>query len=58
MCLMFICVLGCYVASTDLLFEGTDSIGGVTNSGRVWRKVPESDAQSVILSLSLYFLDH
>ena len=41
------------------LLEGADSVGGqvrgykecpfsgVTNSGRVWRKVPESDARSV-----------
>ena len=41
------------------LWEGADSVGGqlhgdkecpfsgVTNSGRVWRKVPESDARSV-----------
>ena len=45
------------------LSEGTDSVGGqlrgdkecpfsgVTKSGRVWRKVPESGARSVILIL-------
>ena len=59
--LMFTWVLGGYVASTVLLVlklsEGTDKISGqlhgdkecpfsgVTKSGRVWRKVPESDAQ-------------
>ena len=57
------CMLGCYVASTVLLGlnlpEGADSVVGqlrgdkecpfVTNSGRVWRKVPESDVQSVIV---------
>ena len=44
------------------LLEGADCIGGqlhgdkeclfsgITNSGRVWRKVPESDAGSVSLS--------
>ena len=57
--LMFMCVLGCYVASTVLLvpkfLEGIDCISeqlwgdkecpfsDVTNSGRVWRKVLESD---------------
>ena len=57
-------MLGCYVASTDLLVpklsEGADSVGGqlrgdkeclfggVTSCGRVWRKVPESDARSVL----------
>ena len=56
-------MLGCYVASTVLLvlkpFRGTDCISGQlhrdkecpfsvgTNSGRVWRKVPEIDAWSV-----------
>ena len=36
------------------LSEGADSVagqlrgGGLTNSGRVWRKVPESDARSVV----------
>ena len=57
---MFTCVLGCCVASTVLLeSESADRVGGqlrgdkespfsgVTNSGRVWRKVPESDARSV-----------
>ena len=28
---------------------------GVTSSGRVWRKMPESDARSVYLVLSLYW---
>ena len=57
---MFTCVLGRCVASTVLLeSESADRVGGqlrgdkecpfsgVTSSGRVWRKVPESDAQSV-----------
>ena len=61
---MFTCVHGCYVASTVILvpetFRRADRVGGqlrgdkeypfigVTKSGRVWRKVPESDARSVI----------
>ena len=55
---MFTCVLGHYVASTILLVPkpsmGADRSGGqlclvsgVTSSGRVWMKVPESDARSV-----------
>ena len=57
---MFTCVLGHCVASMILLESGgADSVGGqlrgdkdcpfsgVTSSGRVWRKVPESDAQRV-----------
>ncbi len=47
------------------LSEGADRVGGqlrgdkecpfsgITKSGRVWRKIPESDARSVHLSLSL-----
>ena len=45
------------------LSEGADRVGehlhgdrvlfsGVTSSGRVWRKVPESDARSVVSALS------
>ena len=58
---MFTSVLGRYAASTVLYFsEGVDSIGrqlrgdkecpfsGLTNCGRVWRKVSESDAWSVL----------
>ena len=61
--LLGMCVLCHYVAFTVLLvprlLEGTDSVGeqlhgnkecpfrGVTNSGRVWRKVPESNAWSM-----------
>ena len=49
------------------LSEGTDHISGqmqgdkecpfsgITSSGRVWRKVPESDARSVLLPLALMF---
>ena len=57
---MFTCVLWRWVASTVILVsEGADRVGGqlrgnkecpfsgVTKSGRVWRKVPESDARSV-----------
>ena len=60
---MFTCVLGRLVASTVLsvrnLSESADRVGGhlrgdkecpcsgVTKSGRVWRKVPESDARIV-----------
>ena len=48
-----------------LLSEGADRVSGqlrrdkecpfsgVTRSGRVWRKVPESDARSVLSSLPL-----
>ena len=48
------------------LSEGADPVGGqlrgnkecpfsgVTKSGRVWRKVPESDARSAYLSLAQY----
>ena len=62
------CVLGRYVASTVLLnpnlSEGADRVGGqlrgdkecpfsgVNKSGRVWRKVPESD-WSVILVVTV-----
>ena len=59
---MFTIVLGRYDASTVLLYphlsEGADTVGGqlcgdspfsgVTNCGTVWRKVPESDALSVM----------
>ena len=60
--LMFTSVLGHLAASTVILVpnlsEGTDRVGGqlhgdkecpfsgITKSGRVWRKVPESDARS------------
>ena len=52
-------MLGVWFASTVVLSEGADRVGGqlrgdkecpfsgVTKSGRVWRKVPESDARSV-----------
>ena len=59
--LVVTCVLGCCVASTVLLAPRplTTSVNscaenkecpfsGVTSSDRVWRKVPESDAQSVV----------
>ena len=64
---MFTCVLGRLVASTVFhpnLSEGADRVGGqlrgdkecpfsgVTTSGRVWRKVPESGARSVTQDLS------
>ena len=60
--LVFRCVLGRYVvsslistqtfrraltASVDSCAEIECPFSGVTNSGRVWRKVPESDARSV-----------
>ena len=66
---MFTCVLGRYVAFTAWypnLSEGADSVGGqlrgdkecrfsgVTNSGRVWRKVPESDARNVTPRVYIY----
>ena len=58
---MSTCVLGRYVVSTVLLvpenFVGGQlrrdkecPFSGVTASGRVWRKVPESDARSVLYS--------
>ena len=60
---------------TCVLSEGTDRVGGqlredkecpftgVTKSGRVWRKVPESDARSVRTYVSTksditYLLEH
>ena len=51
-------VLGCFYSHISMT-EGADRVGGqlrgdkecpfsgVTKSGRVWRKVPESDARSV-----------
>ena len=53
---MFTCVLGRHVASTVLSVSKPSKqlygdkeclLNGVTSSGRVWRKVPESDARSV-----------
>ena len=57
---MFTCVLDCFQSyQYPNLSEGADRVGGqlrgdkecpfsgVTKSGRVWRKVPESGAQSV-----------
>ena len=50
--------LGCFHSLSTNLSEGADRVGGqlggdeecpfsgVTKSGRVWRKVPESDARS------------
>ena len=40
-------------ASVDLQLRGDKEcpFSGVTKSGRVWRKVPESDARSVVLTL-------
>ena len=66
---MFTCVLWREVASTVILvpepFEGADRVAGqlrgdkecpfsgVTKSGRVWRKVPEIDARSVVRPIEL-----
>ena len=36
--------------------KSTTSVHGVTESGRVWRKVPESDARSVMAPLEMFFL--
>ena len=58
--------LGCFHShmSTQTFWNGADRVGGllrgdkdypfsgVTNSGRVWRKVPESDARSVPYDVS------
>ena len=41
--------------SVDSCMEIECPFSGVTKSGRVWRKLPESDAQSVVLTL-LFFL--
>ena len=53
---MFTCVLGRSVAFTVLVvpkpFGGHCPFSGVTSSGRVWRKVPESDTWSVSLRLT------
>ena len=65
---MFTWVLGRQAASTVILvpdlLEGADSVGGrlrrdkesplsgVTKFGRVWRKVPENDAQRVSLMVA------
>ena len=58
--------LGCFyshISKYPKLSEGADRVGGqlrgdkecpfsgVTKSGRVWRKVPESDARSVVQEL-------
>ena len=60
--------LGCFHShiSAQTFPEGADRVGGhqprgdiecpfsgVTKSGRVWRKVPESDARSVYIMLSM-----
>ena len=66
---MFTWVLRRYVASTDILvpkpLKGADHVNGqvhrdkecpfsgIPNSGRVWRKVPESDPRSVVRTLSM-----
>ena len=71
--LMFTCVLEHHAASTVLLvprlFGGHDSvrgqlrgerecpISGVTNSGRVGRKVPESDGRSVVQCCTVDFAE-
>ena len=43
---MFMCELWRYIASTVMLVP--EPFGRVTKSGRVWRKVPESGARSVV----------
>ena len=57
--------LGARLLPQSNLSEGADRVGGqlrgdkecpfrgVTKSGRVWRKVPESDARSVTLTVSV-----
>ena len=69
---MFSWVLGRYVASTILLVPKLSEVdgqlrgdeecplSGVTRSGGVWRKVPESDARSVDLQARtyIYILDY
>ena len=47
--------LGCFHSHISGQLRGDKEcpFSGVTKSGRVWRKVPESDARSVVLTLSL-----
>ena len=47
--------LGCFHSHINGQLRGDKEcpFSGVTKSGRVWRKVPESDARSVVLTLSL-----
>ena len=64
--LLAFCVkLSVFILFYPNLSEGADRVGGqlsedkecpfsgITKFGRVWRKIPESDARSVHLSLSL-----
>ena len=44
-------------ASVDSYTEIKVPFSGVTKSGRVWRKVPESDARSVSFTTTESFLD-
>ena len=61
---VYICVWSLLVLLVPKLSEGAENVGGqlrgdkecpfrgVTSSGRVWRKVPESDVRGVALLLS------
>ena len=64
-CLGFMCVLGGYATSTVLLalkplggaltsLVESCPFSGVTDSGRVWRKVPENDVWSMSVCLTLH----
>ena len=71
---VYVCalVLGCFNSHINYpnLLEGADHAGGqlrgdkecpfsgITKSGRVWRKVSESDAQSVVVTLCHFMLSH
>ena len=48
---MFTCVLG--GVGGQLRGDKECPFSGVTNSGRIWRKMPESDARSVPGSISI-----
>ena len=54
---VYVCVRGAWLLPQSYqyqnLSEGADRVSGVTKSGRVWRKVPESGARSVWLSVML-----
>ena len=38
------------------LSEGADSVGGVTSSGRVWSKMPESGDRNVVMDYSVIII--
>ena len=48
---------GALTASLDSCAEIKSTFSGVTKSGKIWRKVPEIDARSVSLKVSVQPLD-